>query len=96
MTNDERAQLEVLRAEMNGKLDLLLERTDNLRTAAADHEARLRSLEDEVAPTAQAAYKDLSSVKKTLEGVKVRMWMAVGGLGVVVFGVNIAIAKGWF
>ena len=45
MTNDERAQLEVLRAELNGKLDLLVERTANVAVIQADHEKRVRALE---------------------------------------------------
>jgi len=96
MNGDERSTLEVFRAETNGKLDLLVERTANITADLSDHELRLRSMENAVAPVATLAAKQIQSLSDDLVGVKARMWMAVGGLSVLVFVTNIGISKGWF
>ena len=46
MNGDERASLEILRAEVNGKLDVLVERTTHLVDTTKDHEVRLRHVEE--------------------------------------------------
>jgi len=45
MDERDRITLEVVRAELNGKLDLLLERTAEAKADLSDHESRLRNVE---------------------------------------------------
>lgn len=96
MNGGELTALEVLRAEVNGKLDLLLERTSDLRSGYTDHEVRIRDLEEHGSANAQEALKDMKEIRNTLNSIQTRVWMAVGGITVTVFVVNIGLAKGWF
>lgn len=91
-TND----IAVMRAEVNGKLDLLLERTSNLKDGQTDHEHRIRDLEEHGSPTAAAAVTSLSRVEAKVNKIGVKVAAAFGGLAVVVFTANIGVAKGWF
>jgi hypothetical protein len=66
-------------------------------------EARVIDLETNVVPVAKLAAtavadqkKSLESVNTTLEGVKRRMWIAVGALGALSFIGNFGIQLGWF
>lgn len=45
MDERDRITLEVVRAELNGKLDLLLERSLEAKADIADHETRIRTVE---------------------------------------------------
>lgn len=45
MNDNDRITLEVVRAELNGKLDLLLERSTEAKKDLDDHETRIRSVE---------------------------------------------------
>jgi len=92
MNGEERNSLEVLRAEVTGKLDLLIERTGNLKDDLTDHELRLRLIEEQAVPAARAAANAAQQLTDGLDDVKRRMWMAVGAIGMVVFLVNIAVS----
>lgn len=59
-TADERSQLDVLRAELNGKLDVLIERVGNISTLLKNHELRIQSLEERGSSQAQAAIRELA------------------------------------
>jgi hypothetical protein len=70
---------------------------------AAKLEARVIDLETNVVPVARLAAKTvedqkraLEGVQATLEGVKRRMWIAVGALGALSFVGNFGIQLGWF
>ena len=45
MTEQDRVQLELLRAEMNGKLSEINVKLDGIRDGVKDHELRIRSVE---------------------------------------------------
>lgn len=45
MNGNDRITLEVVRAELSGKLDLLLERSTEAKRDLDDHETRIRSVE---------------------------------------------------
>lgn len=63
MTNDERAQLEVLREQLNGKLDVIIERLGNLMLQVNRHETRLGSLEERGSRNAQEAVNELAKLE---------------------------------
>lgn len=84
MTNDERASLEVLRAEMNGKLDLLLERTSDLRESRSDHELRIRDLEEHGSVHAQEAVDSAKAAAIGVREVKTRLAYMSGAVAVLV------------
>lgn len=82
MTPVENAQLEVVRAEMNGKLDLLLERTQDLRDSRKDHEGRLRDLEENGSKNAQEAVHDVRKLRT-------RVGIGTGIVGTLVIVANV-------
>lgn len=84
MNDAERVTLEVVRAEINGKLDLLLERTDLLRKSVEDHEARLRKVEEFGSPHAQVLQEDLQEVKKEQAKTNRRVAYAGGAVAALV------------
>jgi len=82
MSPVENAQLETLRAEMNGKLDLLLERTSDLRDSRKDHEGRLRDLEEHGSNSAQEAVREVRKLRT-------RVAVGTGVLGAIVAAANL-------
>lgn len=85
MNGEDRSELSVLRAEVNGKLDLLLERASHLKTCVDDHESRLRKREQ----------VDVHHLAKTVESIKARVSWTAGGLAAIIFAINFAFQKGW-
>lgn len=45
MNDQDRSAIELLRVEMNGKMDRVLDAVNDVRKIQGDHEARLRSVE---------------------------------------------------
>ena len=93
MNGEDRNELSVLRAEVNGRLDtlhadmsgkltLLLERTQDQKQAFDDHEKLERH------PGGASA--------EAVEAVQKKLWMAAGAATVIVLAANIALAAGWF
>lgn len=66
MTNDERAQLDVLREQINGKLDVIIERIGNLLLQVDRHETRIFHLEDKGSRNAQEAVQEIAEIKSRL------------------------------
>lgn len=96
MNGDDRTDIQLLRVEVNGKLDLLLERTENLKETTKDHEKRLRAVEEYGSPTAREAATHLKDITGVLGGLQRRVWYAGGAIAACVFAVNVGIAKHWF
>jgi hypothetical protein len=86
----------------------LLELNGSKQAQAAEHDLialteRIRIIEVNVAPRAAQLATDLADhdarlghIATRLDGVRMRMWMAVGGLMVLMVVLNVGIAEKWF
>lgn len=82
-TADERSQIEVLRAEINGKLDVIIERIANISTILQNHEQRIQSLEERGSSQARAAIRELADHENRIRlneqyaaGEKIAPWVS--------------------
>lgn len=78
------------------RIEHVLERIENkMDTRFGVLEQRVWSLE--LASSIPIANKEeIDDVKVILESIKARMWMAVGGLAVLMVVINVGIANRWF